>query len=583
MSTQLALTDRLFKASTTFLELISSYASIDSTDLVNKLKQLTQQINNRNELLFEVVLLDRPSIEQWSIVSRFFEGTGLSEDDLELIFTTKETLKKSIKLGDVSISLHMYTSANLPVRVTGICAPDLKWVMHFGGNDIKQEELNQIELKLTRDPSILCLVSEKKFTLEKANRFSVELFVKMSDVREKSLTDVLNHYQLSDTIAAFHLHNQMNAMNNLTVVFDQLLKQDESDLKSKKINVQYEINTVKLEEKINYRDRFQKLKIAFQKDLGEIERKTLENAAQLSRPTPNGLIDRLEKRIDKLSDFDKVTIGDKVKLKLPISFKDEIITTIKTEVENLIRKDLFATSELIHSHNLIIKEELLSLVSDSKEIEYRAYSDVAIRSALDDFSDFSQRYELEKKKLGPMDFLRAATAPLMMVASLSSLFLLFNGTRLNQASLFENPYVRVVGILAVGASVYFFVRKVKNSEKHLYDTDLDKMRVSLKSDVRNSLKRLVDEWTRSYSSQLREESVRYLQDVESIFMDLSENHRENLLKAQRAAQRKAQTIDQEDRNFQNQVRNKESFDRAFSQIKLDITQMCEQSIRKLAL
>jgi len=583
VSTHQAFTDRLAKASTTFLDLISSYSSIDSTDLKEKLKRLIRQIGNRNELFFEVILLDRPSLEQWLMVSRFFERLELSEEELEIVFTSKESLKKSVRIGEFSITLHFYSSASLPVRVTGVVVPELKWIMHFGGNDINKDELNQIELKLTRDSSILCLVSEKKFSLEKANRMSVDLFIPLSEFQDKSLSVVLNHYHLEEAIATIHLHNQMNAMNNLTVVFNQLLKQDESELKSKKINVQYDINTVKVDEKINYRDRFQKLKMAFQKDLGEIERKTLENAAQLYRPIPNGLIDRIEKRIDQLSDFDKVTIGDKLKLKLPASFKESIIGTIKAEVEDLIRKDLFATSQLIDDHTLMIKDELLTLVSDGKVIEYRAFSDVAIRSALDDFSDFSQRYEMEIKKLGPMDFLRAATAPLMMVASLSSLFLLFNGTRLNQASLFENPYVRVVGILAVGASVFFFVRKVKKSEKHLYDSDLDKMRVSLKSDVRNSLKRLVDEWTRSYSSQIREESVRYLQDVESVFMDLSENHRENLLKSQRAAQRKAQSIEQEDRIFQNQMRNKENFDRAFSQIKIDITQLGEQSIRKLAL
>jgi hypothetical protein len=74
-----------------------------------------------------------------------------------------------------------------------------------------------------------------------------------------------------------------------------------------------------------------------------------------------------------------------------------------------------------------------------------------------------------------------------------------------------------------------------------------------------------------------------MSEVEAIFNDLTENHRDQLLKNQRSTQRKVQSIEQEDRIFQNNNRNKENFERAFAQVKTDITQFYDVSCRNINL
>jgi hypothetical protein len=576
-------TDRVLKASAGLTDMVNTCPGIENTPISGLLTKLSERISNKNKFSFEIVLLNNPTETLWNSIQAF---TGIKEEFnviSESLGNSNELLSFSLNESNLDIDISIYSSANIPVRQSGANLPEVKIICFAGDDKPNPEELELVELKLTKDPGIIITLSEEPFELNKVNERLSMVHYTPSIIQSFNVFQYLEEKNLFDFISNIRLFNQMQSLNSINTVFTQYLSQIDNELKSKKITIQYDSNEVKIDEKINYRDRFQKLKTSFQKDFTEIERKIIENAAVLVRPSTNGLIAKIESKIDAIQKLDEQAVGDKIKMTVPSSFKLQLITEIKDTLSNQIQIDLFNTSEVVRENFETIKAELSILQPNSKIPDFKPITDVHAVNMINDFTDFSNRYEIEKKKLGPTDYVRAGMAPIMAVFSLSTLYMVVSGTRKNMGTMFADVKVRIIGILVIGISLYLFIRKVKKSGNHLYDTELEKIQTGMKSEIRSSLKRLSDEWIRSYSSQIREETVRYMSEVEAIFNDLTENHRDQLLKNQRSTQRKVQSIEQEDRIFQNNNRNKENFERAFAQVKTDITQFYDVSCRNINL
>ena len=581
MSNIIQFTDRLLKATLGLSEMVNTCNGAENTPLSDFLTNLSNRISTKNNYCFEIVFLNNPTENLWNTLCTFI---GI-EDDFETIINSIENGVLTYKVNQNSMenAISVYSSANIPVRQSSSNLPEIKLICYSGGQKPNAEELEMVELKLTKDPGLILLICEDPFKLTKVNERLTIINHVPSELENIKIFNYLEEKNLLDFISNIRLFNQMNALNSINTVFTQFLINQENELKSKKITIQYDSNEVKLNEKTNYRDRFQKIKTSFQKDFTEVERKIIENSSSLIRPSAEGLIAKLENKINSVQKLDEQAIGDKIKMSIPGSFKLELISEIKDSLTKQIQIDLFNTSEIIRENVDSINTELSSLQPNSRIPEFKQISDLHVTNIINDFTDFSQRYEIEKKKLGPTDYIRAGMAPIMAVFSLSTLYMVVSGTRKNMGEMFADVKIRIIGILVIGISLFLFIRKVKKSGSHLYDTELDKIQTGMKSEIRSSLKRLSDEWIRSYSSQLREESVRYMSDVESIFNDLTDTHRDQLLKNQRATQRKIQSIEQEDRAFQNNNRNKENFERAFAQVKNEITQFYDISYRNTFL
>lgn len=591
---------RFQKAADSLLTLMQSYPGMEmGHHLLSHLTTLRDYVREHVPFPIEVILLDSPDEEQarWLLhflqleQSQYTELTeSVNQADRRFSFYAQPTAAGS----GASYTYRVYNSAHFPVRDTASIRPAMKLALWFGEENPPADELEPIQFRLAAEGGVLV----------HAFRSGSPLLQSMDDLRvlaqpldqlPETLEVLIEQQKLRESMPLMYGMAVVQGLERISDAFDQFVAQQEKDIRTKKFNAQQDINAVKQEEKLNFRDLFQQLKGSLQRDFNEFERGIGDQLQRIGQKyNSQSLMAAVEQQVMQVQQLEEEDFAGARRMRLPAGTREQLQRTLMQSLSSQIDQDLFSLKEFL-KHESAETQQLLTKHHIEFSYQPRMQLNISrIQSNMQEYIQFQQKYETEKKKAQPMEYVRAAMAPFMGVASIFLVKKWFDdsdagtkGVELKKPSFideFMKEYGIYIGCILAVFAVYTFYNFYKNNKlrsAHDYDVELNRMRDSLVSESKSMIRKVTDEWGRELSMAIREELNGMVNQLDSAFAEAAEVHKEKIQQSQQSVQRRTQGLEQRKRSHEAAVKNKDAFDRSLAQFKGEIYQQYHQTLAKL--
>lgn len=576
--------ERFLKATQGLQDLMNSYPGMEmGHHLLSHLHSLTEQASPISAYPIEVLFLDTPNDEQ---LYKFFDFFKIDPSKGQSLLhslsdsASRFTYQYMYRVAESNFAITLYNSAHLPVRSTAAIAPCLKLIFWFSSEAPLESEIEPILLRMDAEGGVVWLIhaNEENF-MDDLSQLKV-FGLKHSDL-PSLWEEILSASKITAQLPVLHSMRLLQSLEKVSDAFYQFIAQQEKDIKTKKFNAQQDINTVKIEEKLNLRDLFQQLKTGLQRDFSESERGILDQLAKLSqRHTAQSLMAQIEQQIQEVQHLREENFAGNIRMTLPENTVDNLKRTLYQGLRLQIEQQIFSFKEFVKQECESIAKELFQHHIDFVYHPQMQINLSRVEANMAEYVHFGQKYEVEKKPLQVSDYIRAATAPFMTVMSV---FLLTRFIPPLKKLLNETTMIAISCVLLPIAvyGFYKFLQNTKARKAHDYDSELNRMRENLLVESKSIIRKVGDEWQREIISALRDELNALINSLEIVFAQAGEQHKDKVQQAQRSVQRRVQGLEQRERAHQTTMKNKETFDRSLAQFKGELMHHYQQNIQQL--
>lgn len=571
-------------------ELMHSYPGMEmGHHLRDHLLLLEQHSSPSSAYPIEILLLDMPNEEQLFRLLDFLQITPEEGRNLPLQLNDaahRYQYPHVLRCGMATYRISVYSSAHIPVRSTSNLAPCLKLVCWFASEPPTADEIEPILLRLDAESGIVFFLNyaEEDF-MQGAPQLRTHLL--SPEQLPENLSVLLESDALKKVLPLAHATRLLQGLEKISASFSQYIAQQEKDLKTKNFNVQQEQNAVEQEEKLKLRDLFQQLKGDLQRDFSECDRGVQDRLIRLGqRHSPNSLMAQIENLIQQVDHLQEENFAGNLRMTLPAGTQDTLARTVFQGLRMQIEQDIFAFKEFI-------KQESNDLAEKLKEhhIEFSYSPQIQINLSrleanIAEYVQFTQKYEVEKKKLEFGDYLRAATKPIMglmgfniFIMILTNLPIIEKSTRANIRMAFYTILFLMVPYAVY--SFYKFLQHTKTRKAHDYETELNRMRENLLGETKGMIRKVTDEWQREIIGALREELNQLVNTLEQVFAQAGKEHNDKIQQAKRSLQYRKRGLDQRADNHKTVKKNKDTYDRDLAKFNGELMNQYQQQLQQL--
>ncbi len=588
---------RFQKAADSLLMLMQSYPGMEmGHHLLTHLATLCGHVRERVAFPVEVILLDSPQEEQARWLLHFLQlDQGLYTDLTEAVNQADRRFTfhgQPAADGSTAYAYRIYTSAHFPVRDTASIRPTMKLALWFGTQNPPADELEPIQLRLAAEGGVLVHAFHSSSPLLH-DMDDLRVLARSLDQLPETLGMLIEQQKLHECMPLVYGMGLVQGLERISDAFDQFVMQQDKDIRTKKFNAQQDINAVKQDEKLNLRDLFQQLKGNLQRDFNEFERGINDQLQRMGQKyNSQSLMAAVEQQVMRVQQLEEESFAGALRMRLPTGTQDQLQRTIMQSLRSQIDQDLFSLKEFLKHESTETQQQL---AKHHIEFGYQPRMQLnlsRIQSNMQEYVQFQQKYETEKKKLQIMEYIRAGMAPFMGVSSILALqrysrYADPGEKGVRKPSFFQEfmgKYGIYIGCILAVFAIYAFYNFYKNNKlrrAHDYDAELNRMRDGLVGESKNMIRKVADEWSRELSTSIREELNGMVNQLDSAFATAAEVHKEKIQQSQRSVQRRIQGLEQRERGHQTAVKSKDSFDRSLAQFKGEIYQQYHQTLAKL--
>jgi hypothetical protein len=576
--------DRYQKAFTGLDELMDAYPRMEGGyHLKDHLQALAREVHAATPFLIEMVWLDEPDEAQLDRFAGFLDMDRQKTDrlleDMQSIKTGNIFIVR-LEHGSSSFDIAVYRGAHFPTRSTLRQAPAFKILFRFAANDAEADDMESVLLRTDAEGgAIMAVYGGPDHFISDSEQLKV-IPLAWEKLPER-FTELADRHNLLPLLQSMQGIRAVQGLEKISDAFYQYMSQQERDIKSRRFNAQQEINSVKLQDGLNFRDFFQQLKSGLQRDFSEFENGINEQIIQMKQlHNPRSLMAQVEAQVNKVDHLVEENFAGNILMGLPEGTQRNLLAFVGKSLKQAMSQGVQTIEAFLNQEVALLKEKL-----KPKGLDFNYHPSPNVNTSrlelnMMEYTRFQQKYEVEKKKLEPADYIRAALAPFMSIASLFLIFR-FMGDDARQA---KNSFMVIAGIVLTPFAVYGFYKFLQNTKKKKlrdYELDLKKMKESLLNESRGMIGKFSDEWQREVSNSVRAEMNQVINSLEPVFETASESNKETIQKEQRAVQRRVQGLEQRERAHQTVVRNKEAYDRALAQFKGELMNQYQQVVAQL--
>lgn len=558
--------------------------------LSDHLQLLQQQSSPSSEYPIEILWLDMPREEQLYRLLDFLQinpedgrNLPLQLNDSAHRYQYQHILRSNIATYQITI----YSSAHIPIRSTSNLAPCLKFVCWFSSEAPPEDEIEPILLRLDAEGGIL-------YFLNYANNdfMSTVPQLKVRTLNPEQLSEKLSSILETETLKTIlpmaHATRLLQGLEKISESFSQYISHQKKDIKTKKFTVLHDQNAIEQEDKLNLRELFQQIKGGLQRNFSECERSIQDRLIRLGqRHSPNSLMAQVENHIQQVDHLQEESFAGNIRMTLPPGTLDTLVRTVFQGLRMQIEQDIFAFKEFIKQESTDLGKKLKE---HRIEFSYTAQMQInlsRLEATVAEYIQFTQKYEVEKKKLAPIDYLRAAFAPFMGMGMLF-VFSKFSDKEEGKKDfifkiielLTSKIAFYILGIIAI-VSFYKFLQYTKARKAHDYETELNRMRENLLAEARGMIRKVTDEWQREIIGALREEQNQLVNTLELVFAEAAKVHKDKIQQTSRSIHARKSALDQRERNHESVLKNKDNYDRSLAQLKGELMNQYQQQLEQL--
>ncbi|GLB50038.1 hypothetical protein Y10_24060 [Neptunitalea sp. Y10] len=575
--------NRYVKAVDSLYDLMKNYPGIQmGHHLITHLEEMRRRVVSPDALPAEIIFLDTPSFDDLKKIVKFLGVNEVLVEDIQIAITnakTRYSYETLVNFTGVNLRLKFYNSAHLPIRSTAAIQPVFKLAFWLSDEAPGSGEFETIALRLQSEGGILFFIntSENQFL-----KTSGELKVLPTSYKNmpESIEVLLASKGITSMLPIFYGARLLQGLEKISDAFYQYVVQQEKDIKTKKFNAQQDINQVKQDEQLNFRELYQGIKKNLQRDFSEFERGVNDAVIKMNQSRQeNSLMYKVSTEIDEIATLEEQVIAGKLKMSLPEEKLTHVSQMIATGIRNQMDQDVFSLKEFLNQEIEDCKKKLEQYhieFSYSPNIQFNLSR---VEANIVEYNQFVQRYETDKKNLETGDYIRAALKPFMTVFSLMMILRFVPSLRKS-----VGEYIPYIGLALAPFAIYTFYKFLKHTkeQKELdYKNELNRMRDTLYKESKSIVKKLGDEWLRELVSTLRDELNEFIGELEHTFSVASDEHKTKIQDSQRAVQRRIQGLEQRDRAHQSTLKGKDSFDKLLAQFKGELIQQYHETISKL--
>lgn len=572
-------------------ELMHSYPGMEmGHHLRNHLQLLEQQSSPTSEYPIEILLLDMPNEEQLFRLLDFLQITPEEGRNLPLQLNDaayRYQYAHVLRCGTATYRISVYSSAHIPVRSTSNLAPCLKLVCWFASEPPTADEIEPILLRLDAESGIIFFLNYAADNfMQGAPQLKMHLL--SPEQLPENLSVLLESDALKKILPLAHATRLLQGLEKISASFSQYISQQEKDLKIKNFNVQQELNAVEQEEKLKLRDLLQQLKGDLQRDFSECDRGVQDRLIRLGqRHSPNSLMAQVENLIQQVDHLQEENFAGNIRMTLPAGTQDTLARTVFQGLRMQVEQDIFAFKEFIRQESGDLADKLKEHHIEFSYTPHLQINLSRLEANIAEYVQFTQKYEVEKKKLKPLEYIRAAMAPFIAVG-VFMLFSKFQGDgekRKGFLSKFLDFMVSDTALIILGTiaivSFYQFLKNAKARKTHDYETELNRMRENLLAETRGMIRKITDEWQREIIGALREELNQLVNTLEHVLAQAGKEHSDKIQQAKRSLQHRRQGLNQRADNHKTVKKNKDTYDRELAKFNGELMNQYQQQLQQL--
>ncbi|EKB51125.1 hypothetical protein [Cecembia lonarensis] len=466
--------------------------------------------------------------------------------------------KEFLQWNDGKYIIRVFGPKNFPLVKIDELQPVIKIII-WDNIELDQEDFNYMIERFTKNTAFIYFFSN--LSKDKMS-FEGQQLIHAWKMKLNALDEFLGPVEFCNSLPeqakkAFIFISAVFAIRKISEFLEIQMINEQKDLDAKKISVTKELETHKKSANSKTgQEIYSHIKTNLSKSASEFEKGIGERFGKITKVQDNSLFYKIEKEIDELKALSEKEVDGEMILKLPSSV-DQLLGWIKEELKDHLTNDVISLNDFLSASVEEVEEQLEKAGLSNAKIPFEVFDKNKIDPLLVHNIRLEKDFEAKGVSKNFNTIFSAIRQPVFMVMSI---FMIAGFAGFNQEIQFIKDNFSILIVILLGFGTYQAFHNIAKEKRRKMSEETKKAKQFLLTELKKILSNIEREWKQPYTDFLKKQIRDVIDSCETELKNMSqkqaqESHDKNLL-----TQRKMLTINNQEKQFQSGLREKQNFD-----------------------
>ncbi|MFD2202047.1 hypothetical protein [Shivajiella indica] len=484
------------------------------------------------------------------------------EEDLEIIlppeFRSPWQEKQMVELSEGPFSIRIFGPSKFPMVKIDELQPVIK-VIYLNDPDIEKEELTYFVDRFSKNTAFLYFVLGTKIGKINPQEFSLEKIWKIQRLSPEEFKNISSFTKTLPEpykkVSAFI--SGVFGLKKLSEFLEIQMQNEQKDLDAKKIAVSKELETNKKSANSKSgQEVFQQIKNNLSKSASEFEKGIGERFGKITKIQDGSLFYTVEQEIALLKELEEVEVDGEIMLRLPKSV-NKLFGWMEQQLKDHLSNDVISMNDFLSASIEEVKELFEKTGVQAANIQTEYYDKSKIQPLLDHSIRMEKDFEAKGVSKNFNSLFSAIRQPVFMVMSI---LMIAGFAGFNQQVQFIKANFPILIIALLGFGIYQAFRNISTEKRRKMTEETKKAKQHLSTEVKRILSTVEREWKQPYNDFLKKQIRDIIDNCETELKNYSQRTSQEINDKNLLTQRKMLNINNQEKQFQNGLREKQNFD-----------------------
>ncbi|GAB2607041.1 hypothetical protein [Belliella aquatica] len=483
-------------------------------------------------------------------------------DDLEMILPQEfhDLWKENhmVGLSEGPFSIRVFGPSKFPIVKIDELHPVIK-VIYLNDSEIEKEELKYFVDRFSKNTAFLYFILGPKIEKINPQEFSLEKIWKVLRQSSEEFNNIVTFTkQIPEPykkVSAFI--SGVFGLKKLSEFLEIQMQNEQKEIDAKKIAVSKELETNKKSANSKSgQEVFQQIKNNLSKSASEFEKGIGERFGKITKIQDGSLFFNVEQEIALLKELEEVEVDGEIMLRLPKSV-NQLFEWMEQQLKDHLSNDVISMNDFLSASIEEVQELLEKTGVQAANIQTEYYDKSKIQPLLDHSIRMEKDFEAKGVSKNFNSLFSAIRQPVFMVMSI---LMIAGFAGFNQEVQLVKDNFNILIVVLLGFGTYQAFQNISTEKRRKMTEETKKAKQHLSTEIKRILSTVEREWKQPYNDFLKKQIRDIIDNCETVLKNYSQRTSQEINDKNLLTQRKMLNINNQEKQFQNGLREKQNFD-----------------------